>query len=77
MQTLNLNKKMVEFGDTYADLAPALDMSVQTLCNKMSGITEFNRKEIETIIKRYKLNSKEVMDIFFTQKCTKNKQSAK
>lgn len=74
MQTLSLNKKMVEFGDTYTDLAPALDMSVQTLCNKMSGKTEFNRKEMEIIIKRYKLNSKEVMDIFFTQKCTENKQ---
>lgn len=77
MQTLSLNKKMVDNGDTYADLAPALEMSVQTLCNKMGGKTEFTRKEIEVIIERYKLSSREVMDIFFAQKCTQNKQIIK
>lgn len=77
MQTLCLTKKMVDYGDTYDDLAKALEVSVQTLCNKTAGKTEFLRSEIEIIIDRYKLTPKEVMEIFFTLKCTQNKQRIK
>lgn len=72
MQTLSLTKKMVDFGDTYEDLAKAIGVSVQTLCNKTIGKTEFLRSEIEIIIERYQLTPGEVMEIFFTSKCTNN-----
>ena len=77
MQTLSLTKKMVDFGDTYEDLAKALGVSVQTLCNKTVGKTEFLRSEIEIIIERYQLTPCEVMEIFFTSKCTENKHILK
>lgn len=77
MQTLSLTKKMVDFGDTYEDLAKALKVSVQTLCNKTAGKTEFLRNEIEIIIERYQLTPCEVIEIFFAQKCTENEHMLK
>lgn len=64
---------MVAYGDTYETLAKGLNMSVQTLCNKTFGKTEFSRSEIEGMIKRYNLTASEVMEIFFAPECNLDK----
>lgn len=44
---------MVLKGDSVSKLAKYLNISRQTLYNKMSGITKFTLEDIEMICKRY------------------------
>lgn len=65
MKTSKLKGKLVENGDTYERLAAALGITSKTLSFKINGQSEFNRDEIQGIIKRYNLSASEVLDIFF------------
>ena len=57
---------MVLNNDTNKSLAEFLDLSEQTVCNKINeNGTEFKQGEIVKIRKRYNLTAEQVMAIFF------------
>lgn len=61
---------MFIFGDTNKTLAKALGISGVSLSNKINeNGTEFKQSEIVFIKNRYKLDSKQVEDIFFSKEC--------
>jgi hypothetical protein len=57
---------MVLNNDTNKTLAEYLDISEQSVCNKIneSG-TEFKQSEIALITKRYSLTPEQIKDVFF------------
>lgn len=65
-----LRSKMALYGDNGGDLAEYLKISRTTLSSKMNETNgaEFTQGEIQKIKERYKLNSKEVDEIFFDEK---------
>lgn len=66
MNATMLKSQMVLNGDTLLDLAEFLNISYQSLCNKINEKgTEFKQGEIALIKKRYNLNAKQVEAIFF------------
>ena len=70
VKTLNKNKlvsKMKWHGDTQADLAEYIGISLQRFNAKLNETdgAEFTQGEIRKIIEKYKLTSNEVMEIFF------------
>ena len=65
-----LKSKMVLFGDTQADLADAIGISLSRLnakINEKNG-AEFLQSEISVICERYKLSVQETANIFFAEK---------
>ena len=57
---------MVLNNDTNKSLADYLEVSEQTVCNKINeNGTEFKQGEIAKIQKRYKLTPEQVSNIFF------------
>lgn len=57
---------MLKNGDTYRTLAEYLDISSQSVCNKVNeNGTEFNREEIKKISYKWKLTAERLMLIFF------------
>lgn len=57
---------MVLNNDTNKSLAEFLNVSEQTVCNKINETgTEFKQGEIAMIIKRYNLTSEQISAIFF------------
>ena len=56
MSTAELSRRLKEAGT---------EISVPTMYNKMNGITEFTRCEIQAIKEVLNLSDAEVMDIFF------------
>ena len=57
---------MVLNNDTNKTLADYLNISEQTVCNKINeNGTEFKQGEIAMIIKRYNLSDQQIRDIFF------------
>lgn len=57
---------MVLNNDTNKSLAEFLNLSEQTVCNKINeNDTEFKQGEIKMIIKRYSLTAEQIADIFF------------
>lgn len=57
---------MVLNNDTNKSLAEFLNLSEQTVCNKINeNGTEFKQGEIVMIKKRYNLTAEQVMAIFF------------
>ena len=63
---LNLLKYYIkENHDTISTLALALGIHYITLTLKLNGKREFNKHEIEVISKRYNLDAKLTMKIFF------------
>lgn len=57
---------MVLYGDTNKALAAFLNVSEQTICNKINeNGTEFKQGEIAKIVERYSLTSEQISDIFF------------
>lgn len=67
MNKNELKIEMLRNGETGDDLAKALDISRQTLSNKMSENQSniFSQKEIKIIIDRYHLTPNRVFEIFF------------
>ena len=66
-----MNKKAFEIaklenGDTNKDIAECLDISEQSVINKINeNDTEFKRGEIKKLIKRWNLSAEQAMNIFF------------
>ena len=57
---------MVMYGDTNASLGEYLDLTEQTVCNKINeNGTEFRQGEIAMIKERYNLTADQISDIFF------------
>ncbi len=62
-----LKAKMVEHGDTQAQLAAAIGISASNLNDKINGKVSFRQNEIAAIRSRYNLSAQEVDRIFFDQ----------
>jgi len=65
MNTLKLKARIVESGKTLGKLAEFLSISPSTMTNKMSGKTEFTRKEMLEIRSFLNLSYAEMAEIFF------------
>ena len=66
MNTKLFRSIMVLNNDTNKSLAEFLNLSEQTVCNKINeNDTEFKQGEIKMIIKRYNLTADQIADIFF------------
>lgn len=65
MNKNKLRAKMVEHGDTQADLAKALFISVSNLSLRINGRVDFRQSEIDLIKKRYNLSAEDLDLIFF------------
>lgn len=61
-----LKAKMVEHGDTQAQLAAAIGISASNLNDKINGKVSFRQNEIAAIRNRYNLSAQEVDLIFFS-----------
>ena len=68
-----LESKMKLYGDTQADLAAAIGISLASFNEKLNGSNgkQFKQNEILVIKKRYKLTAEEVDEIFFSQDVSK------
>lgn len=62
-----LKSKMALHGDSQTDLAEALDITKNTMTNKMQKKNEFKQSEIDLIAKRYDLTADELKEIFFNE----------
>lgn len=56
---------MVLHGDTQKDVADALNISEQTVGDKVNGYSDFKQSEIKILIQRYNLTPAQVDEIFF------------
>ena len=65
MNTQLLKSKMVEFGDTQAQLAQAIGISASNLNDKINGKVSFRQSDIAAIRNRYHLSADDVDLIFF------------
>lgn len=65
MNSQMLKSRLVEFGDTQAQLAKAIGISASNLNDKINGKVSFRASEIATIRKRYHLSAEDVDLIFF------------
>lgn len=66
MNKAMLRSVMILHGDTVADLAEHLNISVQSVVNKMGDKrSEFKQSEIAKIKDRYDLTPEQLEDIFF------------
>ena len=63
-----LKAKIIEKGFTIKNFSEATGIKKSALYRKMSGISEFDRKEIEIISNTLSLTDKQICDIFFTDK---------
>ena len=72
IKTNVLLSKMVLFGDTQSILADVLEITVQSVSNKIKGVNgaEFSLSEVCIIKDRYNLTPEEVVDIFLTSNDT-------
>lgn len=66
MNKAMLKSVMILHGDTIADLAEYLNISVQSVINKMGDKrSEFKQSEITKIKERYDLTAEQLESIFF------------
>ena len=65
-----LRAYMAEHGDTQAQLAEAMGISLSRLNAKINGTrgAEFSQSEIQFIANRYQMKAKEVSAVFFAGK---------
>ena len=66
VNTKLLKAKIVENGDTQAQLAAALGISPSNLNDKINGKVSFRQNEIAAIKEKYSLTANEVDTIFFS-----------
>lgn len=60
-----LKSKMLFAGDSQLSLAKYLDLSENSMSQKMTGKTQFKASEIGKIVWKYDLTAQETHDIFF------------
>lgn len=65
MDTLMLKWHMKKNGDTVNSLANKLGMASSTLYLKLRNDSSFTQREIQSIVRFYKLAPKDVVQIFF------------
>ena len=63
-----LKAHFVLHGASMKDVSKALGISRTALYRKMSGKSEFSRKEIQSIIKKYGIDEQTAFAIFFSDK---------
>lgn len=77
MNKLLFKSIMVLNGDRIAELAKDMNLSEQTIYNKMNEAkigknkeytAEFTQGEIAFIVKRYNMTEKQLFDVFFAEK---------
>ena len=56
---------MTLYGDTQKTVADALNVSEQTVGDKVNGLSDFKQSEIKVLIDRWKLTPSQVDEIFF------------
>lgn len=62
---------MVLHDDTQRTVAEALNVSDQTISDKINGLSDFKQSEIKTLIDRWNLTPEQVDNIFFgAEQCT-------
>lgn len=66
MNSQMLKSRMVEYGDTQAQLAEAIGISASNLNDKINGKVSFRATDIAAIRKRYHLSAEDVDRIFFS-----------
>ena len=66
MDTNKLKGKIIENGDTQAQLAKAIGISASNLNDKINGKVSFRQDEIAVIKERYHLTAMDVDAIFFS-----------
>ena len=72
-QMFNRNKfraKVVEQGLTLEEVAKRIGINPSTLDRKMSGISDFSRKEIQILRKELSMTAAECDEIFFAEELT-------
>ena len=57
--------EVVRRDKTLEDVARAIGIDIATLHRKMNGASDFNRSEIEKVIKFLNLTNEEILRIFF------------
>lgn len=57
--------EVVRRDKTLEDVARAIGIDIATLHRKMNGVSDFNRSEIEKVIKFLNLTNEEILRIFF------------
>ena len=67
MNSKMLKAKIVEHGDTQAQLAEAIGISASNFNDKINGKVSFRQSDIAAIKERYNLSAGEVDAIFFGQ----------
>lgn len=60
-----LKTKMFFAGDSQVSLAKYLELSANSMSNKMTGKVQFKAEEIAKIVWKYNLTAQETYDIFF------------
>ena len=66
MDTNKLKGKIIENGDTQAQLAKAIGITASNLNDKINGKVSFRKDEIAVIKERYHLTAMDVDAIFFS-----------
>ena len=56
---------MALYGDTQKTVAAALNVSEQTIGDKINGLSDFKQSEIKILIDRWNLTPAQVDEIFF------------
>lgn len=65
MNTNYLKYVMSQHGDTLKTICELLDISQNTLINKLKGKNYFTIREVRLIVERYDLDFREIKKIFF------------
>ena len=63
-----LRAKIIENGFTIKSFSSATGIKKNSLYRRLSGCSEFDRKEIEIISQVLSLTSEQIYEIFFTRK---------
>ena len=66
MKTDLLRGKLTEKRKTYKDLSVATNKSINTICQKVNGNTEFTCKEATIIVDLLELSNEEKANIFLS-----------
>lgn len=67
MNSNSLKAVIVKNGDTQTELAEAMGIPASALSQRINGIIDFRRNEINFIKNRYHLTAEEVDQIFFEE----------
>lgn len=65
MDRMELRAAIARTGKGHRELAEAMGITTRTLLNKLSGVTEFKAREIQTLARELGLDLSQVDRIFF------------